>query len=60
MMKPIPLLDYVGTPILWGLFALLLLVQWKFPLRRQHFALLRRAVRNLCSRFPRFSCCASR
>ena len=53
-MKPIPLLDYIGSPILWGLFALLLLLQWKYPLRRRHFSVLRRLVRNFVMSVPAF------
>jgi hypothetical protein len=45
-MKPIPLLDYVGSPIFCTLFTLLLLLQWKYPLRRRHFSALPRTVRN--------------
>ena len=36
-MKPIPLLDYVGSPILWTFFALLrkrLALLWCGPIRR--------------------------
>lgn len=45
-MKPIPLLDYVGSPIFVFLFGLLLFLQWKYPLRRRHFSMLRRLVRS--------------
>jgi len=53
-MKPIPLLDYVGSPILFALFALLLLLQWKWPLRRAHFSVLKRLVRNFIMSVPAF------
>ena len=53
-MRPIPLLDYVGTPILWGLFALLLLLQRKWPLRPAHFSVLKRLVRNFAMSVPAF------
>jgi len=53
-MKPIPLLDYVGNPIFCTLFALLLFLQWKWPLRRRHFSVLRRLVRNFVMSVPAF------
>lgn len=40
-----PLIDKLG-PIFALLFLVLLLVQWRWPLRRQHFAIVRRLVRN--------------
>jgi sterol desaturase/sphingolipid hydroxylase (fatty acid hydroxylase superfamily) len=51
-MKAFPLLDYVGTPLIVCLFIALLLLQWRFPLRRQHFSTLRRLVRNLIVSLP--------
>ena len=48
----IPLLDYIGTPVVVGIFIGLLLLQWRFPLRRQHFFLLRRVARNLIVSLP--------
>jgi len=51
-MKSIPLLDYVGTPLLTIAFLGLLLLQWRWPLRRQHFALVRRLIRNLILSIP--------
>ncbi|MEP7014837.1 MAG: sterol desaturase family protein [Verrucomicrobiota bacterium] len=51
-MKPIPLLDYAGTPLVVGIFVALLWLQWRFPLRRQHVTLLRRIVRNLLLSIP--------
>ncbi len=51
-MKTIPLLDSFGSPLLSVVFAGLLWLQWRFPLRRQHFAALRRVVRNLVLSAP--------
>jgi sterol desaturase/sphingolipid hydroxylase (fatty acid hydroxylase superfamily) len=53
-MKPIPLLDYFGSPIFLTLFALLLLLQWKWPLRLAHFSVLKRLVRNFVMSVPAF------
>ena len=53
-MKPIPLLDYLGSPIFVAIFALLLFLQWKWPLRPAHFSVLRRMVRNLGFSVPAF------
>lgn len=54
LVNPIPLLDYVGTPLFVGLFVALLLLQWWRPLRRADFAVLRRAARNLMFSAPAF------
>jgi sterol desaturase/sphingolipid hydroxylase (fatty acid hydroxylase superfamily) len=51
-MKIIPLLDYVGTPVIVCLFFGLLFLQWCYPLRRQHFSALRRLLRNLIVSIP--------
>ena len=51
-MRPIPILDDIGVPLVACLFAFLLWTQWKFPLRRQHFSLIRRIVRNLIVSAP--------
>lgn len=51
-MKLIPLLDNIGAPLLTAIFAGLILLQWRFPLRRQHFGLVRRVVRNLILSLP--------
>jgi sterol desaturase/sphingolipid hydroxylase (fatty acid hydroxylase superfamily) len=51
-MKPIPLLDYLGSPIFVAIFALLLFLQWKWPLRPAHFSLLRRLARNFLMSVP--------
>src|SRR3954470_19782104 len=53
-MRPIPLLDYVGSPIFCAFFALLLFLQWKWPLRRRHFSVVRRLVRNFVLSVPAF------
>jgi sterol desaturase/sphingolipid hydroxylase (fatty acid hydroxylase superfamily) len=53
-MKPIPLLDHVGSPIFCLLFALLFFLQWKYPLRRRHFSILRRLLRNFVMSVPAF------
>jgi sterol desaturase/sphingolipid hydroxylase (fatty acid hydroxylase superfamily) len=53
-MNPIPLLDHIGSPIFVFLFALLLFLQWKYPLRRRHFSVLRRLVRNYVFSLPAF------
>jgi sterol desaturase/sphingolipid hydroxylase (fatty acid hydroxylase superfamily) len=53
-MRTIPLLDHFGGPLLAGVFFVLLLVQWKFPLRRQYFSALRRLLRNLLFSAPGF------
>ncbi|MFL6539782.1 MAG: sterol desaturase family protein [Chthoniobacterales bacterium] len=53
-MKRIPLLDYVGSPVFIALFALLLVVQRRYPLRRQHFTVLQRLVRNFVLSLPAF------
>ena len=50
----IPLLDSVGSPLLVSVFLSLLFLQWKRPLRRQHFAALRRIIRNLVFALPAF------
>ncbi|MBA2435641.1 MAG: sterol desaturase family protein [Chthoniobacterales bacterium] len=55
MPKPIPILDSGGGLILGGLFLFLLFLQWKWPLRRQHFSVLRRIARNLFFSAPGFA-----
>jgi sterol desaturase/sphingolipid hydroxylase (fatty acid hydroxylase superfamily) len=54
-LHPIPLFDYVGRPLLGGIFLALLWLQWRFPLRRQHFSVLRRLVRNFVLSIPGFA-----
>jgi sterol desaturase/sphingolipid hydroxylase (fatty acid hydroxylase superfamily) len=51
----IPLMDYVGRPLLACVFLVLLLLQWQFPLRRQHFSVLHRMVRNFILSIPGFA-----
>jgi sterol desaturase/sphingolipid hydroxylase (fatty acid hydroxylase superfamily) len=53
-MKPIPLLDSVGTPIFVTLFAVLLWMQLRHPLRRSHFSAFRRLVLNFVFSLPGF------
>jgi sterol desaturase/sphingolipid hydroxylase (fatty acid hydroxylase superfamily) len=48
-------MDYIGRPLLAGFFLVLLLLQWRFPLRRQHFSELRRLVRNWVLSIPGFA-----
>ena len=51
----IPLIDYVGRPLLACVFLALLGLQWRFPLRRQHFSALHRQVRNFVLSIPGFA-----
>ena len=53
-MKLPPLFDSVGSPLLTIVVLVLLFLQWCFPLRRQHFAVLRRLVRNYVVSIPGF------
>src|SRR6267143_1072847 len=55
MLQRIPLMDYVGRPLLACLFVALLWLQWQFPLRRQHFSVLHRLVRNFVLSIPGFA-----
>src|SRR5438876_7166804 len=48
----IPLIDYVGRPLLASVFLGLFWLQWRFPLRRQHFSALHRLVRNFVLAIP--------
>jgi len=54
-MPEIPLMDYIGNPLLTCLFIVLLWLQWRFPLRRQHFKVLHRVVRNFVLSIPGFA-----
>src|SRR5438309_8446305 len=54
-MDKIPVIDYAGRPLLAGIFIALLLLQWLFPLRRQHFAVFRRLIRNWILSIPGFA-----
>ena len=53
-MKLPPFLDWVANPLLGVLAVVLLILQWRFPLRRQHYAVLRRLVRNYVVSIPGF------
>ncbi|PYJ22587.1 MAG: hypothetical protein DME99_05025, partial [Verrucomicrobia bacterium] len=53
--QKIPLMDYVGRPLLACVFVALLWLQWRFPLRRQHFSVLHRLVRNFVLSIPGFA-----
>jgi sterol desaturase/sphingolipid hydroxylase (fatty acid hydroxylase superfamily) len=53
-MKLPPLLDVFGQPLLAAFVVALLFLQWRFPLRRQHFVFLRRLVRNYLVSIPGF------
>jgi len=48
-------MDYVGRPLLACVFLALLLLQWRFPLRRQYFSMLHRLVRNFVLSIPGFA-----
>lgn len=54
LLPKLPLMDRVGRPLLGGIFLALLFLQWRFPLRRQHFSALRRFVRNCVLSIPGF------
>jgi len=54
-MPRIPLMDHVGRPLLVCLFLALLWLQWRCPLRRQHFSTLHRLVRNFVLSIPGFA-----
>src|SRR2546421_10692910 len=51
----IPLMDYVGRPLLACLFVALLWLQWRFPLRRHYFGVIKRLVRNFVLSIPGFA-----
>ena len=51
-MKETPWFDHLSTPLLALLLIALLWLQWRFPLRRQHFALWRRLIRNFALSIP--------
>lgn len=53
-MFTIPIFDYVGSPMLVFIFGLMLLLQWWYPLRRQHFSSLHRVIRNISLALPTF------
>ncbi len=55
MIQSHPVLEHIGTPLFVVLFLLLLVVQWCYPLRRQHFSQWRRALRNAFLSVPSFA-----
>src|SRR5213076_1233559 len=54
-MPKIPWMDYVVRPLLACVLLALLCLQWRFPLRRQHFSALHRLVRNFVLSIPGFA-----
>src|SRR5205823_4164048 len=50
-----PLLDYVGTALFCTVFVFLFCMQWLRPLRRPHFAIWRRLLRNFLFSAPGFA-----
>ena len=54
-MPAIPLIDYVGRPLLACMLIALLWLQWRFPLRRQQFRTLHRLIRNFLLSVPGFT-----
>src|SRR5438094_10205079 len=48
-------MDYIGRPLLACMFLAMLLLQWRFPLRRQHFSMLHRLIRNFVLSIPGFA-----
>lgn len=53
-MFTIPSFDYVAAPLMTLFFGLMLLIQWRYPLRKQHYATLRRIIRNIGVALPTF------
>src|ERR1051326_2786472 len=53
-MPKIPLFDSVGNAVLAAVFVVLLLLQWRFPRRRQFFSTIARLVRNYVFSIPGF------
>lgn len=53
-MSKFPLFNEGGSLLLAGIFIILLLLQWRFPLRRHHFSVVRRLVRNWILSIPGF------
>ena len=47
MIRTHPLLDNIAGPFFAALLVVLLVLQWRFPLRHCHFSWLRRLVRNV-------------
>ena len=52
LLPRLPLIDTFGRPLLAVIFATLLLLQWRFPLRRQRLSAVRRFVRNILVSVP--------
>jgi sterol desaturase/sphingolipid hydroxylase (fatty acid hydroxylase superfamily) len=46
--------DLIASPLLVAAFAALAWLQWRYPLRTQHFRALRRILRNLVLSIPAF------
>jgi sterol desaturase/sphingolipid hydroxylase (fatty acid hydroxylase superfamily) len=46
--------DSIANPVLIAIVLVLLFLQWRFPLRSQHFAVLRRLIRNYVVSIPGF------
>jgi sterol desaturase/sphingolipid hydroxylase (fatty acid hydroxylase superfamily) len=55
LIETTPVLDHYAGPFFVLLFAAFFLLQWRFPLRRQHFSKLRRLVRNSIFSAPGFA-----
>src|SRR5438094_8591067 len=51
----IPLMDYVGRPVLASGLLALFCLQWRFPLRRRHVIVYRRLVLNFVLSMPGFA-----
>jgi sterol desaturase/sphingolipid hydroxylase (fatty acid hydroxylase superfamily) len=47
-------LDSFANPLVFAIVLVLYFLQWRFPLRRQHFSLIRRLVRNYVVSIPGF------
>jgi sterol desaturase/sphingolipid hydroxylase (fatty acid hydroxylase superfamily) len=54
-MHKMPVIDDAGRLLLAGTFLILLLLQWRFPLRRHHFGVLRRLLRKWILSLPGFA-----
>ena len=54
MIHTTPFLDRFAGPFFAAVFVILLFIQWKFPLRRQHFSNVRRFLRNALFSAPGF------
>src|SRR5438132_5182326 len=54
-MSKFPLFNNGGGLLLAGIFIILFWLQWRFPLRRQHFSAFRRLIRNWLLSIPGFA-----